>query len=105
MDLMKVEGSKLTVFLPSELDHHHTEDIRTEIDRMVNRHPIDEVEFDFSRTIFMDSAGIGMLIGRYKVMKALNGRIRLSHLNGQIQRILKLSGIQKYIQLEGEERK
>lgn len=103
MEWMEVRGSRLVVSLPPELDHHYTEEIRTEVDRMVSVQPVDEVEFDFSRTVFMDSAGIGMLIGRYKVMKALNGRILLSHMNGQIQRILSLSGIQRYIQLDGEE--
>ena len=103
MEWMEVRGSRLVVSLPPELDHHYTEEIRMEIDHMVSSQPVDEVEFDFSRTVFMDSAGIGMLIGRYKVMKALNGRIRLSHMNGQIRRILSLSGIQKYIQLDWEE--
>ena len=102
MEQMEVRGSRLVVSLPSELDHHYTEEIRTEIDQMVSELPVDEVEFDFTRTVFMDSAGIGMLIGRYKIMKALNGRILLSHMNGQIRRILSLSGIQRYIQLEEE---
>ena len=103
MEWMEVKGNRLVVSLPPELDHHYTEEIRTEVDRMVSRQPVDEVEVDFTRTVFMDSAGIGMLIGRYKVMKALSGSIRLSHMNGQIRRILSLSGIQRYIQLDGEE--
>lgn len=103
MEWMEVKGNRLVVSLPPELDHHYTEEIRTEVDRMVSRQPVDEVEFDFTQTVFMDSAGIGMLIGRYKVMKALSGSIRLSHMNGQIRRILSLSGIQRYIQLDGEE--
>ncbi len=103
MEWMEVKGNRLVVSLPPELDHHYTEEIRTEVDRMVSRQSVDEVEFDFTRTVFMDSAGIGMLIGRYKVMKALSGSIRLSHMNGQIRRILSLSGIQRYIQLDGEE--
>ena len=44
-----------------------------------------------------------MLIGRYKIMKALNGEIRLSHMNRQIQRILALSGVLKYMKLERED--
>ena len=47
----------------------------------------------------MDSAGIGMLLGRYKVMRALNGRIMVSHIDRQIRRILSMSGIQKFIQM------
>ena len=103
MEWMEVKGNRLVVSLPPELDHHYTEEIRTEVDRMVSRQPVDEVEFDFSRTAFMDSAGIGMLIGLYKIMKVLGGRICLTHMNRQIQRILSLSGIQKFMQLEREE--
>ena len=85
------------------LDHHTTEDIRKEIDLQIEEYPVSELEFDFSRTIFMDSAGIGMIIGRYKLMQALDGRLITSHMSGQIRRILSLSGIQKYIHLEKEE--
>lgn len=99
MDMLEQKGRRLIVRLPSEVDHHHTEEIRVRIDALVEREPIDEIEFDFSRTEFMDSAGIGMLLGRYKIMRALNGQITVSHMNGQIQRILSMSGIRKLIPL------
>ncbi|MDE6959752.1 MAG: anti-sigma factor antagonist [Lachnospiraceae bacterium] len=103
MDMLELKENRLVVRLPEELDHHRTEEIRCRIDQTVKSKPVDEVEFDFSRTAFMDSAGIGMLIGRYKIMKVLGGRICLTHMNRQIQRILSLSGIQKFMQLEREE--
>lgn len=103
MDMLERKGMRLVVCLPVELDHHYTEEIRSEVDRVIEEEPIQELEFDFSRTVFMDSAGIGMILGRYKMMKALDGRIIMSHMRGQIQRILKLSGILQYIQLEQEE--
>lgn len=96
-------GTRLVVHLPAELDHHSTEDIRRKIDKRIEEEPIQELELDFSRTAFMDSAGIGMILGRYKLMKALDGRVITSHMNGQIRRILSLSGIQNYIQLDKEE--
>lgn len=102
MDQMELRGNRLVVRLPAELDHHHTESIRREADRLVTEHPVDELEFDFSETVFMDSAGIGMLIGRYKVMHAIGGTVRISHMDGQIRRILSLSGVGKHIQLEEE---
>ena len=92
MDMLELKGSRLVVHLPEEVDHHSTEEL-------VERQPVEEVEFDFSRTAFMDSAGIGMLLGRYKVMRALNGRIMVSHIDRQIRRILSMSGIQKFIQM------
>lgn len=103
MDTLEMKGIRLVIHLPVELDHHVTEELRKKVDRMIREEPISELEFDFARTLFMDSAGIGMIIGRYKMMKALNGRIIASHMSGQIRRVLALSGIQKFIQLDKEE--
>ena len=103
MDMLELKGVRLVVHLPAELDHHCTEELRREVDRMIQEEPVSELEFDFSDTLFMDSAGIGMLIGRYKLMRALNGRIIVIHMSGQIHRVLTLSGIQKFIQLDKEE--
>lgn len=103
MDMLEQKGTRLIIHLPAELDHHYTEEIRKEIDLTVREEPINVLEFDFSRTAFMDSAGIGMILGRYKLMQALNGRVVASHMSSQIRRILSLSGIQKYIHLDKEE--
>lgn len=103
MDTLEMKGIRLVIHLPAELDHHVTEELRKKIDRMIQEEPISELEFDFGRTLFMDSAGIGMIIGRYKMMQALDGRIIASHMSGQIRRVLALSGIQKYIRLDKEE--
>lgn len=103
MDMLELKGNRLVVHLPAELDHHYTEELRREIDCVVQEEPVTELEFDFSRTVFMDSAGIGMILGRYKLMSALDGRIITSHMSGQIGRILSLSGIQRYVHLVKEE--
>lgn len=103
MNMLESKGIRLVVHLPVELDHHYTEEIRKNIDRKIQEEPIGELEFDFSDTAFMDSAGIGMILGRYKIMKALDGQVVMSHMSRQIRRILSLSGIQKYIQLDEEE--
>lgn len=103
MQELEQEIYRLVVQLPSELDHHCTEELRLQIDERIKEEPISELEFDFSNTIFMDSAGIGMILGRYKLMKGLSGRIIASHVNAQIEKILALSGIQNYIQLDRED--
>ncbi len=103
MELLEQKGTRLTVHLPVEVDHHSTEGLRKLIDQIIETELIEEVEFDFSHTMFMDSAGIGMILGRYKMMRALGGRLIVSHMSGQIGRILTLSGIQKSIQLDWEE--
>lgn len=80
------EGARLVVRLPQEVDHHKTESIRIQVDQMIRKEPVTEVEFDFSRTMFMDSAGIGLLIGRSQMMEALGGKC-LSHRACRIQRV------------------
>ena len=101
--MLELRGIRLVIHLPVELDHHYTEELRRQIDEIVQEKPISELEFDFSQTMFMDSAGIGMIIGRYKLMQALDGRLIVSHMSGQIRRVLSLSGIQKCIRLDKEE--
>ncbi|MBS6397807.1 MAG: anti-sigma factor antagonist [Clostridiales bacterium] len=103
MSMLELRGIRLVIHLPVELDHHYTEELRRQIDEIVQEKPISELEFDFSQTMFMDSAGIGMIIGRYKLMQALDGRLIVSHMSGQIRRVLSLSGIQKCIRLDKEE--
>lgn len=103
MHMLERRGTRLIVHLPVELDHHHTEDIRMEVDKRLQEEPIEKLEFDFAKTVFMDSAGIGMILGRYKIMRALDGQVVLNHMSGQIRRILYLSGIQRFIQLDKEE--
>ncbi|MDO4260985.1 MAG: STAS domain-containing protein [Eubacteriales bacterium] len=105
MTMLQRQGGRVVVRLPEEVDHHHTEEIRRQVDRIVREEPVTEVEFDFSETAFMDSAGIGMLIGRHQIMRAVGGRVTVSHMRSQIRRILELSGIQKYISLGEEESK
>ena len=62
----QVQENCLTVFLPHELDHHNAEEIRKESDHLIERNHIRYVIFDFAETNFMDSSGIGVIMGRYK---------------------------------------
>ena len=66
-ELLEVKGSTLTVYVPEELDHHYAEQIRVESDRILARQNIRQIVFDFRRTAFMDSSGIGVIMGRYGI--------------------------------------
>ncbi|MCD8096933.1 MAG: anti-sigma factor antagonist [Lachnospiraceae bacterium] len=103
MGILEKRGARLIVHLPRELDHHYTEEVRRRVDAALRMEAISELEFDFSGTVFMDSAGIGLLLGRAQMMRALSGRVLVSHMNEQIGRILALSGIERHIRLEKEE--
>ena len=94
-----ISGTTLTVHLPSELDHHNSEKIRIEADRLIRSKNIRRVQFDFSQTVFMDSSGIGMIIGRYKMMRFMGGTVIAVRVSEAMRRILTLSGIYKVIDI------
>ena len=68
------EKDKLLIFeITEEIDHHQAEKIRRKMDNEIERYIPKKVVFDFNKVTFMDSAGIGMLIGRYKTVRRLGG--------------------------------
>ena len=77
----QVQENCLTIFLPHELDHHNAEEIRRESDHLIIRNHIRYIIFDFAETDFMDSSGIGMIMGRYRQIYLLGGEISSSRAN------------------------
>ena len=100
--LMQKKGTTLIVEIPIEVDHYFADEARVEIDHRLQTEEIEQLEFDFQNTEFMDSSGIGLLMGRYKLMKALGGNICISNAGERIRKILMLSGIHKIIPMERE---
>ena len=90
----------LTVEITEEIDHHIVEKIRRKVDDEITRYMPRKTIFDFSRVTFMDSAGIGMLIGRYKMMKLIGGSLEIVNISQTVRRILEMSGINKIIPME-----
>lgn len=93
------KDKQLTLKITEEIDEHTTEKLRRKIDNEITRFLPRKVIFDFSNVSFMDSAGIGMLLGRYKVIKMIGGQLELANVNKQIERIFEISGILKIIPL------
>lgn len=100
--LVQKRGNTLVVKIQTEVDHCFADAVREEVDRLVQTEEIECLEFDFSETEFMDSSGIGLLMGRYKLMKALGGSIFITNASERIQKILMLSGIHKIIPMKEE---
>ena len=79
MNVHYEEKDKLLLLeLTEEIDHHTTEKIRRKADYEMERYMPKRVIFDFNRVTFMDSAGIGMLMGRYKMIKMLRWRTKFN---------------------------
>ena len=99
----QVEENCLTIFLPGELDHHNAEEIRKGADKLIEENHIKCVIFDFQETNFMDSSGIGVIMGRYKMVYLLGGKVWAVHANERMKKILTMSGVTKIIQMYEEE--
>ncbi len=99
----RIQENCLTIFLPRELDHHNAEDIRKTSDQLIDKKHIKHVIFDFDGTNFMDSSGIGVIMGRYKKVNLLGGGVWASHANERMKKILMMSGVTKIMQMCEEE--
>ncbi len=92
------EKDKLLIFeITEEIDHHTTEKIRRKMDNEIERYLPKKVLFDFNHVTFMDSAGIGMLIGRYKSVRRLGGVTELINVSPSIKKIFEMCGLLKII--------
>ncbi|MGN1327008.1 MAG: anti-sigma factor antagonist [Clostridia bacterium] len=104
MECIYVPKDKLlTIKISEEIDENTTEKLRRKIDNEITRFLPRKVIFDFSNVSFMDSAGIGMLLGRYKVIKMLGGQLELLNVNKQIEKVFEISGILRIIPLIKDE--
>jgi len=89
----------LKVKVTEEIDHHVADRLRRKIDNEITRYMPRKTIFDFSRVSFMDSAGIGMIIGRYKMMKLIGGELEIENVNDNVKKILEMCGILKIVYL------
>lgn len=87
--------STLFVKLSGEIDHHTSVEIRETIDREFQKRRAKNILFDFDEVMFMDSSGIGMLMGRYRNVAITGGQVGLLNVSGNIDKVLALSGIYK----------
>lgn len=89
---------KLLVFkITEDIDDHSVQKIRRRADYEIERFSPKRVVFDFDNVTFMDSAGIGMVIGRYKQTALLGGKMELANLTDSVRKIFQMSGVLKLI--------
>ena len=104
-EFFKQTGTDLVVQLPTELDHYYAEIIKKRTDQIIQEKNIKRIIFDFRNTEFMDSSGIGLVIGRYKNMCFMGGEVIAIHVSRRIYKILQLSGIRKIIKISVQDEK
>lgn len=92
------EEDKLLVFkITDEIDDCNVQRIRRKADYEIERYMPKKVVFDFDSVTFMDSSGIGLIIGRYKFTNMLGGKLEVANLTQNVKKIFEMSGILKLI--------
>lgn len=89
----KLVNSTLYIGIKGELDESTANDVRNKLDILIDKNKMTRIVLDLSELSFMDSTGIGVLIGRYKRLKSLNIPVFLAGANTSVDKVLKLSGI------------
>lgn len=95
-----MRSQRLTAFLSGEIDHHSAKTIREEIDLAVGEQIPKELWLDFRDVSFMDSSGIGLVMGRVRLMELHGGQVVVSNPSAHISKVMRLSGIDRLAKLQ-----
>ena len=87
------EDGTVTAFLSGDIDHHTAAVMREIIDQTVESSLPQKLIVDFKDVTFMDSSGIGLVMGRYKLMRSINGEIEVRNVSSHIKKVMKLAGL------------
>lgn len=86
--------------LSGEIDHHSATQMREEIDATLEKTRPHRLILDFSQVQFMDSSGIGLIMGRCKLMQAFGGTVTVANMPPKIEKVVSLSGLDKIVIVE-----
>ncbi len=92
---MQSHDKTLTVLLSGELDHHKCSQIRKKIDARTEQERPQLLELDFEKVRFMDSSGVGLVMGRFRQMALIGGKLRVVNVPENIGKVFRLSGLER----------
>lgn len=93
------DGSRLCVKLTGEIDHHEAKDIRERLDKLIFENRPKALVVNLSGIVFMDSSGLGLILGRYKLMKEIGGEMYLNEPTERVRKILSMAGVDRMIKV------
>ena len=99
------EEGRLSIVLRGEIDHHSAVSVRSAIDEKLYELRPASLVIDLSRIEFMDSSGLGLIMGRYALMQKLGGEFCIANPSSRVQKIFELSGLGRIIKIENTEKK
>ncbi|MBP1573917.1 MAG: anti-sigma factor antagonist [Oscillospiraceae bacterium] len=89
------EKNRCLVMLEGEIDHHNASQIRMKVDLAIDTHCPAELYLDFSGVSFMDSSGIGLVMGRYRILREYGAKLFVTNCKGSIRKVMQLSGMSR----------
>ncbi len=90
----------LTVYLIGDIDHHTAKGMRETTDINIDTYNPKTLIMDFKDVPFMDTSGIGLVMGRYKIMRSIGGQIKIVNLSPHLKRIMSLAGLNKLAHID-----
>ena len=99
MALLKVfnDGKRITAALYGDIDHHAAREFRTALDEVIARSRPELLILDMENVGFMDSSGIGLILGRLNSVRAVGGSILIKNARAEIAQVIKLSGLEGFL--------
>lgn len=97
---INIKGEVMTAYLSGELDHHSAAAMREIIDSAAELNMPSLLVLDFSRISFMDSSGIGLVMGRYRNLAKRGAKLHISGTSPQIYKVMRLAGLERLATLE-----
>jgi len=100
---MEVKNDILCIRLDGELDHHAADELRQRATSAIEEQNIRNIVLNLEHLTFMDSSGLGVVLGRYKHIKQLHGEMIVCAVTPPIKRLFDMSGLFKIVRLEQSE--
>ena len=98
--ISNVNDGVLYVKLSGDIDHHSAKSVRDSVDDLIRRNNPVELELDLSAVDFMDSSGLGLVLGRYKKQTDMGGKMKIVNPTRRVMQILQLAGVEKIVRIE-----
>ncbi|MDX8359744.1 MULTISPECIES: anti-sigma F factor antagonist [Bacillaceae] len=100
---LEVMKDVLLIRLHGELDHHTAEELREQVNKAISSKNIHHIVLNLEQLTFMDSSGLGVILGRYKQIKNLGGEMVVCNISQPVKRLFDMSGLFKIVRLEMNE--
>lgn len=102
---IKTNGEVITARLSGEIDHHNAVGLRKAIDNSIELNMPSLVILDFERVSFMDSSGIGLIMGRYKNLSKRGATLNICGASPYLYKMMRLSGIERIVKVDVPQKK